>query len=263
MKMNTPAVRRFASEIYDEVYKERSDVEFYREVANRYSTLRILECGCGTGRVTIPLADDGHTVDAIDTSLPRLEVLQAKLAICPPQVSDRIQFILGDMRTISMPTRYDLIIMPFRTFQHLLTVEDQVLCIQNLRRHMAPAGRILLDMFNPSIPFLASTNLGEFWQESLIFLDDETTCRVLQQVYARDFVTQTQDCEERFEVTRGHSSDPEIFSWRYTARYTFRWELEHLVVRCGLEVEAVWGDFDFSDFGLKYPGEILMLIREP
>jgi hypothetical protein len=45
-------------------------------------------------------------------------------------------------------------------------------------------------------------------------------------------------------------------------RYLFRYEAEHLLEREGFHVEAVYGDYDKSPFGTKYPGEIILVGRK-
>lgn len=41
--------------------------------------------------------------------------------------------------------------------------------------------------------------------------------------------------------------------------YMFRFELEHLLARCGFDVRQTWGGYDFEPFGTRYPGELIML----
>jgi hypothetical protein len=48
----------------------------------------------------------------------------------------------------------------FRPFQHLLTAEEQLACVAAIRRHLAPNGRLVFDLLNPSIHNLAKATDG-------------------------------------------------------------------------------------------------------
>jgi SAM-dependent methyltransferase len=191
--MNLEQIRKLASEVYDSVYVEREDVPFYRQIAARYAEGRILECGCGTGRVTIPLAEAGYSVDGLDISLPRLQVLRSRLQTLPGRVSDRITCCEGDMKDFSLEENYALILTPFRTFQHLLTPADQRKSLKNLWRHLKPGGRLLIDIFNPSIPRLADPiYLKPFGDDRFHPMPDGRLARFKQRIVAREYAAQTQ-----------------------------------------------------------------------
>ena len=67
---------------YDAEYSVKDDLvdrDFYFDLADEYGG-PILEFGCGTGRITLPLARQGVDVTRMDASHPMLEVLRAKLA---------------------------------------------------------------------------------------------------------------------------------------------------------------------------------------
>jgi hypothetical protein len=46
---------------------------------------------------------------------------------------------------------------------------------------------------------------------------------------------------------------------RFSMRYLFKFEVEHLLVRCGFGVESVYADYDESPYGSKYPGELIFV----
>ncbi|HSR96690.1 MAG TPA: methyltransferase domain-containing protein, partial [Kofleriaceae bacterium] len=89
--------------LYDYEYRRRrADVTFYRELARRRGADRILELGAGSGRVTVPLARDGHYIVAVDRSPAMLARLRDRVARLPPAVSARIAPTAGDLRTFSV-----------------------------------------------------------------------------------------------------------------------------------------------------------------
>lgn len=75
------------------------------------------------------------------------------------RVSSKLQ-IAGDMRDFDLGRQFALVTMPFRAFQHLLTVEDQIACLTCIRHHISAVGRFIVDLFNPSLEMLVTQKLG-------------------------------------------------------------------------------------------------------
>lgn len=147
----------FLAEFYDSVvpYRERQDVDFFVEMAQR-SGGPVLELGCGTGRVLIPTAKSGIEIVGLDASPLMLSVCREKLLSDSKHVGSKVTgLVQGDMRAFELGRRFSLVTIPFRPFQHLLTVEDQMSCLENIRKHLVAGGKLVLDVFNPSLPHLA------------------------------------------------------------------------------------------------------------
>ena len=145
-----------AAEFYDFVvpYRERQDVSFFVEMA-REAAGPVLEIGCGTGRVLIPTARAGVEIVGMDSSSKMLAVCREKLELEPEEVQSRVRFAKGDMRRFDLNKRFHLVTIPFRPFQHLLSAEDQMGCLACIHRHLFDQGKLVLDVFNPSLPHLA------------------------------------------------------------------------------------------------------------
>ena len=138
-----------AAEFYDHVvpYANRPDVEFYVDEALS-ARGPVLELGCGTGRVLIPIARAGVSIAGLDSSATMLSYCKAKLAAEPAYVQTKVELFESDMRAFDLQRKFALITIPFRPFQHLLTVEDQLACLASIRRHLERGGRLILDIFN-------------------------------------------------------------------------------------------------------------------
>jgi len=118
----------FLAEFYDSVvpYRERQDVNFFVEMAQR-SGGPVLELGCGTGRVLIPIAKSGIEIVRLDGSPRMLAVCREKLLRESEDVRAKVtDLVKGDMRSFELGRKFSLVTIPFRPFQHLLTVEDQL-----------------------------------------------------------------------------------------------------------------------------------------
>lgn len=253
----------FVAEFYDYVvpYRERQDINFFVDLA-KASSAPVLEIGCGTGRVMIPTARAGIEIVGLDSSASMLAICREKLTHEPAEVRERIKLVEADMRQFDLGREFPLVTIPFRPFQHLVSVEDQLTCLATVRRHLAPGGKLVVDLFNPSLPHLVDDRLlEEFNREPPFTMPDGRKVLRRHHILARDLFKQTQDVELIYRVTYPDGREERLVS-RFTMRYLFRFEAEHLLVRSGFEVEAVYGDYDKSPYGLKYPGELIFLARK-
>ena len=251
------------AEFYDYVvpYQERQDVAFFVAAA-RASGGPVLEAGCGTGRVLIPTARAGIAITGIDLSPHMLDVCERRLEQEPAQVQSRVQLDQADMRDFDLGQTFKLITIPFRPFQHLIDVKDQIACLHCMHRHLAAEGRFILDVFNPSLPSLAREVTGEEQGDEPEFTMPDGR-RVLRRnrVVARDVFKQYQDIELIYIITHPDGRTERLVH-AFPMRYFFRYEVEHLLARCGFEVEALYADYDKSPYGSKSPGELIFVARK-
>jgi SAM-dependent methyltransferase len=247
--------------LYDRIYSERQDVSFYVDAVTRYEG-PVLEAACGTGRVLIPSLRAGAEVVGFDICQPRLAICRQKIESEPPEVRGRATVRSGDMRTADFGSDFGLVTIPFRGFQDLVTVEDERAALLNMRRHLRPGGRLVLDVFNPSIPFLADPSVTEEFMDSTVVIPgDEVKISLAYRVVSRDYWQQLQHVEEIIYVER--PDEPRVRqARRFTTRYLFRQELEYLLNLTGFEVEHVYGSFDKQPFGESYPGELIVVARK-
>ena len=250
-------------EFYDHVvpYRERQDVSFFVEMA-RETGDPVLELGCGTGRVLIPTAQAGLEIVGLDSSPLMLSVCRRKLADEPPEVQSRVKLVEADMRSFELGREFRLVTIPFRPFQHLLTVEDQLSCLACIRRHLALKGRLIVDVFNPDLARLTDEQfLTESAGEPEFTMPDGRRVVRRDRVVARDRSQQWQDIELIYYVWH-HDGREERLVYPSRMRYFFRFELEHLLARTGFRVEGVYSDYDRSPYGAKYPGELIVVARK-
>jgi SAM-dependent methyltransferase len=233
--------------LYDRMYSGEirlssvaGDVDFYVRQA-RITGGPVLELGAGTGRVAIPLANAGFAVTGLDLSPHMLRIAKRKVAALPPR--GRIQFVRGDMRRFSLGRQFRLILIPFRAFQHLLTVEAQKLCLGCVRRHLAPGGRFIVDLFDPRLD-LCHPGGRRAW--TLRCGRDEVTghtyrVRNLKRTNdpLRQLLREVWVYTEHGRRGRVIARDRELVELRWTYRY----EMRHLLELCGFKIKACYGDF--------------------
>lgn len=252
----------FVADFYDYVvpYRNRQDVAFFVNSA-REAGGPVLEIGCGTGRVLVPTARAGIDIVGLDGSARMLAVCRERLGQEPPEVRSRVQLIEGDMRSFTLGQTFALVTVPFRPFQHLLTVDDQRSCLASIRQHLIDDGILILDLFNPSLDLLTSPNVGqEHGDEPEFEMPDGRRVLRRQRTVACDRFEQINQHELIYYVTHadGHT---ERLVHEFSLRYLFKFETEHLLARSGFRVEHVYADYDKSPYGSKYPGELILVAR--
>lgn len=142
--------------LYDFEYAERTDdVRWYRRLASELlgDGGQIAELGAGTGRITCPLAGDGHEVHALDLMPEMLEGLRQRAE--EHEWSDRITVHEADMRALPLDdASVDLVISPFNALMHLYTWQDLLRCFREAHRVLRPGGAFAFDVQLPDIEWL-------------------------------------------------------------------------------------------------------------
>jgi SAM-dependent methyltransferase len=218
------------------------DIDFYRRLAGETGG-PILDVGCGTGRVAVALAADGHEVVGIDLSVPMLRVAEQRRAALSADVAARLSFQQAEMMTLDLGRDFALVVAPSRVFQFLLTTDAQRQGLAALRSHLRPGARLVLDLFDPLLDRVVPS--------------DEVTAR------GGELVHPTTGNRVTWEVT-GRMPDPArqliVEDWTFseidasgevlrtdTERLTLRWslrsEMRLLFELAGLTVVADHGDF--------------------
>ena len=259
---NPAYARAHIAEFYDHIYEEadRKDVDFYVDLATE-SGGSVLELGCGTGRVLIPTARAGVAVTGIDLSEHMLEICRSKLAQEADDVPARARTELGDIRDFELGTTFALVTVPFRPFQHLITVEEQLACLSAVHRHLAPGGRLALDVFNPNLSRLLEDSGREIEESGPQGMPDGRTVARKYRLDSIDLDGQIQHMELIYDITHPDGREERTVH-AFPFRYFFRYEVEHLLARAGFEIEALYGDFDRSPVGSKSAGELIFVPRK-
>ena len=253
---------RFFAEVYDHVvpYRARlADVAFYVELA-REAGGAVLELGCGTGRVLIPTARAEVDIVGLDGAGPMLDRCRAKLAAEPHATRSRASLVEADMRRFDLGRTFALVTCPFRPFQHLLTVEDQLACLAAVKRHLAPGGRFALDFFDPDLAHLTGELGLESPPEPEFALPDGRRVVRRHRIVGRDLAAQWQDVELLHDVRHPDGREERLVH-AFRVRHSFRFEVEHLLARAGFAIEAGYSDFERRPLGAPGGRELIFVAR--
>jgi SAM-dependent methyltransferase len=253
----------FIADLYDHValYRDRPDLTFFVDAASKAGS-PVLEVGCGTGRVLIPTARAGVDIVGLDRSAHMIAVCHGRLQQEPEAVRTRVHLVQADMRRFDLGRTFTLVTIPFRPFQHLLTVSDQLACLETIHRHLVDDGAVILDAFNPSLDFLVNRPLGEEFGEEPEFTTPDGR-RVIRRhkTVAHDRFNQINDFELLYYVTHPDGREERLVHG-FRLRYVFRFEMEHLLARTGFAVEHLYAGYDRSEYGSTYPGELVFVARK-
>ena len=117
----------------------RRDIAFWQRMAARRSSGPILELGCGTGRVAIPVAKAGATVVGIDRSASMLA--RGRMRVRRARLASRVKLIRGDIRHLPFPDKsFPLVMAPYGILQSLLDEKLLSATLKDVRRVLTRNG---------------------------------------------------------------------------------------------------------------------------
>lgn len=218
------------------------DIPFYVDLAREAARAgqAVLELGCGTGRVTLPIAQAGVEIVGLDNAAPMLDVARRKAG-----GAENPEWVQGDMSDFQLDRQFGLVIIPYRSFLLLLTVEEQKACLKRIREHLVPGGRLALNVFNPSILAIEEWlgDRAQNWRRSQPEPQRErwlnrrydTAAQELNETRADVLLTDDGAVIQRIERN-------------LRLRWVYRYEMEHLLSLASFEVEALYGWFDRRPF---------------
>lgn len=132
------------------------DLSFWTGLVRERRPRRMLELGCGTGRLTLGLAEAGSAA-VRGFELVGLDSSESFLARARERIGERpdVRLELGDIRRPELAGSFDLIAVPFNTLAYLYTPEDRLSTLRAARDLLAPRGVFAFDVLTPRLDFLA------------------------------------------------------------------------------------------------------------
>jgi len=240
------------SELYDlDVGDKSDDLDFYRAMAKRTGG-PILELACGTGRVAIPLARDGHRVVGLDASAAQL----ARARTNATAANVAVELVPGDIRDFTLPEPFALVVIPFTSFL-ILTPEERPAALARIREHLAGDGLFVLDVFQPDPEKIAGADgaVVQLWTRTEPRTGN-VVVKTVSSVADVDGVTFSSIYED---IDAGGASRRYARSARL--HYLYRRELELLLESCSFTVDALYGDYDLSPVDPRSPRLIAVARR--
>lgn len=245
----SPSSDRRIAEFYAQTYDESvpdwpGEIDFYRNLAAqvRQRGQSLLELACGTGRVAIQLARDGTHVVGLDISPEMLQIAASKSAGMP-----NVRWVQANMCSPDLGETFGLILIPGHAFQNLNSAPEQVACLTAIRQHLAPDGTVVIHLDHADVLWLGELmgEKGGVFKPAEEFIHPVTGRRIrTARAWAYERATQTAICTTAWEAVDANGRV--IDRWQtelIRLHCVFRFEMEHLLARAGLVVEALYGDF--------------------
>ncbi len=217
----------------------------------------VLELGCGTGRLLLPLARAGCRVVGVDNSPGMLARAAARLAQEPEGVRERVTLLAQDFTQLDVgQARFALVVIPYNTFLHLDTAAKRA-TLRRVAGCLGANGRLFLDLTNPFwLADMAEAEPDFVLENELVDPQTGETVRQWSRGEA-DSGVQAVRIEWRYEVVeRGEET---AVSAVYHYLFPHEWEL--LLRQTGFQLQKQWGNYDMTPFHEEQP-RLLLLARK-
>jgi SAM-dependent methyltransferase len=224
------AYYRAVAPLYDREPFDRGE-GFWASIAAEHDGERVIELGCGTGRVTSALAAHASLVVGVDLSSEMLRRAKRRLVR-----ARNVLLVRADVRRLAFRRVFDLAVCA-DVDGHLLTDEDRASTLRAVAQSLAPRGRYVVDALWLSDEAIAAAAAGGWISERRSSLHGRTL-RV-RESWKCD--RQTGRCRVRYEYFR-ENVKPLVAE--FDARYWTVDELRQQFTAAGLTIEALWGGYD-------------------
>jgi SAM-dependent methyltransferase len=227
------------------------DVVFYVGLAKSLHPKSVLELACGTGRITVPLAEEGalsgFSVVGLDSEANMLKQARDKARHISAAARKRLKLMHGDMRKWHGREPFDLIIVPCASISHLLDLRDQLDAWRQAFQNLAPAGRFVVETVMPNFSAYVDSFLNP--PRTLVEIDRDVTDerRKIRLVRRKtvNYLPDEQRAQIRFLYEKYHrKSLIESYIDDFESHVYFPRELRLLFLNSGFEIEDVFGDYN-------------------
>ena len=240
-------------ELYDLVMRpqdEAAELEFYDALASGMST-PILELGCGTGRLSLPLALRGHAMSGIDCAEGMLNVARAKAA----SAGAAINYVQADFCNFRIDGKHGLILLPYNALAHVDTLDGIWGCFSSVRAQLAPGGLFVIDITNPTPCQLGNDMTIRHLLRSVVTdagkkvdVYQSSTYDLATQIHERALFVQQQGEEARLN---------------FKTRVFFPQELDNLLRLAGFNILRKFGSFGTEPFTSASDKQVIVCSKQP
>jgi SAM-dependent methyltransferase len=232
-------------EVYDAECPWGWDDDFFMAVLAERGAPRVLNLGCGTGRLAIAMAAAGHEVTAVDPARPALDAARRKPG------AERVTWVEGSAE--ALPERaFDAALLTGHVVQLIVEDKEWAAVLRALWRSLEPGGRLLFDSRDPASRAWEEWNPDDSWRS--IVLGDGAV------VEARTEVTSVDEDEGRISLNHHYLySGGRRLRTSATLRFRSEEELRESLWTAGFRVDRVYGGWGREPVGLGGDGELIVV----
>lgn len=242
----------YIADLYDIYVPVTFDIDFFINETKK-ATGEVLELMSGTGRVSITLIEAGVKLTCVDISAESNTILENKLRQ-KGLLADVYQM---DVCELNLEKKFDMVIIPFHSFAHITSPDDQLKAIGRIQEHLLPGGTFICTLGNPltrrkavdgqlrlyrTYPLPNNGSLHLWGVEN--FNDDD------------DQIVEAMQFYEEYDA-KGVMKSKRLLELHF--RLTLKDEFEELAKEAGFKVKAFYGDYAYSEFNDDSPFMIWVL----
>jgi SAM-dependent methyltransferase len=216
----------------------------------------VLDLGTGSGRIALPLARSGRRVVGVDRSRAMLDIAAARAQ----RDGLPLRLVEADISAFELEERFSAALLSFSLLAFLPGPKERAACLEACRRHLAPGGLLVCDLFSPDLAVLAAGGAPRRYLKT--FRDPEAPAIVnkFEEIrYERPAAALV--CRESYEV---HPFDgpPFTLSGELRLAVLFPEELALLIERHGFLVTARYGGYSGEAFTPESPRQIVLAEKD-
>ncbi|TCP66515.1 methyltransferase family protein [Baia soyae] len=231
------------SQLYDQFIPEPAGmIEFYLDIPKEKS--KILDLGCGSGRLAFALAEQGHEVHAFDISPGMIGRAQKKLDE-RTDLTGKLTFGVSDIRELQIQDEFDFIFITGGVFEYLLTIKEQRKVLDKVKSLLKPNGKFVMDIISPPQICPYSSRQGDGGgktpnaTEELVHSWNEVKFDHYRQVVFTSSFFEAYDQAGKLQ---------DKYNFRFLSRYIMPSEMYHLLENCGYRVNDFYGNYNRAIF---------------
>lgn len=227
--------------LYDIYVPATFDIDFFVREANK-SKGEVLELMSGTGRVSIPLLEAGIKLTCVDLSAELNAIFLEKLA----KRGLKADVYQMDVCELDLHRKFDMAIIPFGSFSHITSPEDQRKVLVRIHEHLSPGGIFICILANPVLR--KQTIHGQLRLFRTYPLDDSGSLLLW---ILEDFISEDRQVVKALQFYEEYDPNGSLQAKRFLElhfRLSGRDEFEELARAAGFKVRALYGDYDYAEF---------------
>ncbi len=229
----------FNAELYSMLHTGNpGDLQYYINAAQNADS--VLELGCGSGRITLPIAKKGIPVVGVDISKEMLNLLEKNTLLLPSKTKNLVEIVHGDMQDINLERKFDLVIIPYNALLCLLSEEAVISCFKTAAKHLSKNGKLIFDIYDVPMEYEA-LDADEFEEVETILNEGRTITVFERPAFHPD--PRRLDTTYQYKQTDKRGAVKIVAEYTIFERCIYKEEISTLLAEAELSMISMTGDF--------------------